>query len=507
MPANGIVQIYDSAHDDYDPKAVTLLYSNRIEEEIARNGIERPKGYTVSWHSNPKAEAHHFGPTHPMKPFRLTLTKSLVMSYGMHEAMDCYLSRAATREELTDYHIDEYIDFLLQVTPQNIFELYPSLAESTGYTSSVFGVGDDCPIFDGLGAFASLYAGATIDAARKLGNGQSDIAINWSGGLHHAQKTHASGFCYVNDIVLGILQLLRTHPRVLYIDIDVHHGDGVENAFWSTDRVFCISFHKFDPETFFPGTGPLDSQGPTHPDNPGRRHTINVPLMDGIDDLSYEYLFQQVVGDTIRHYRPSAIVLQCGADSLGHDRLGMFNLNIKGHGSCVTYVKSFNLPLLVVGGGGYTPRNVARAWAHETSICIGADKTLQATLPEGMPFRNAFDKEGPTLFPNLGNWRFQNANSPAYLEKILESVRDQLQYVKGAPSVQLSHIPPDMQGWREDLDEQQRAEKREREEFKEERDGAGGLTAKFTRRRQQERGLALKDGWDEGGGNGLAIAT
>ena len=101
----------------------------------------------------------------------------------------------------------------------------------------------------------------------------------------------------------------------------------------------------------------------------------------------------------------------------------MFNLNIKGHGSCVTFVKRFGIPLLVVGGGGYTPRNVARAWAHETSICIGAQDKLDPKLPEGMPFRNAFDKEGPTLFPNLGNWKFQNANSPAYLEKILDSVR------------------------------------------------------------------------------------
>ena len=506
--ANGsVVKTYDSDGESYSQREVTFEYSRRIQEEIAKNGITRPKGYTVSWHANPEAEGHHFGPTHPMKPFRLTLTKSLVMAYGMHHAMDMYISRAATREELTAYHHEDYIEFLLQVTPDNIFKLYPSLAESTGYTSSVYGVGDDCPIFDGLGNYASLYAGATIDAARKLGNHQSDIAINWSGGLHHAQKTHASGFCYVNDIVLGILQLLRTHPRVLYIDIDVHHGDGVENAFWSTDRVFCVSFHKYDPETFFPGTGPLDSQGPTHPDNPGKKHTINVPLQDGIDDESYKYLFEEVVGETIRRYQPTAIVLQCGADSLGHDRLGMFNLNIRGHGSCVTYVKSFKIPLLVVGGGGYTPRNVARAWAHETSICIEAQDSLDPILPVDMPYREHFDKEGPTLFPNLGNWKHQNANSPAYLEKILESVREQLRYLKGAPSVQMSQIPPDIGAWREHWDEQLRAERREREEIKEEKDGAGGLTARVGRRRMAERGISQRDGWDESGSSMIATAV
>ena len=132
MAPGAIVQTYDHDQDTYSPQDVTFQYSSKIQEELAKNGITRPKGLTVSWHSNPEAEGHHFGPTHPMKPFRLTLTKSLVMAYGMHEAMDCYLSRAATREELEEYHTPDYIDFLLRVTPDNIYSLYPQLAESTG---------------------------------------------------------------------------------------------------------------------------------------------------------------------------------------------------------------------------------------------------------------------------------------------------------------------------------------------------------------------------------------
>jgi hypothetical protein len=116
-----------------------------------------------------------------------------------------------------------------------------------------WGFGDDCPIFDGMYGYCSLYTGASMDAARRLSSGQSKIAINWSGGLHHAKKANASGFCYVNDIVCAILHLLLFHPRVLYIDIDVHHGDGVEQAFWSTDRVMTLSFHKYDKLEFFPG--------------------------------------------------------------------------------------------------------------------------------------------------------------------------------------------------------------------------------------------------------------
>lgn len=116
-------------------------------------------------------------------------------------------------------------------------------------------VGEDCPVFDGLYEFCQLSAGGSVAAAVKLNKQASEICINWGGGLHHAKKSEASGFCYVNDIVLGILELLKYHQRVLYIDIDVHHGDGVEEAFYTTDRVMTVSFHKYGE--YFPGTGDL----------------------------------------------------------------------------------------------------------------------------------------------------------------------------------------------------------------------------------------------------------
>ena len=470
MAKGSIVSEYN-ATTRFD-KSPTFIHSAKIQQEINKNGIDRPHGYTVSYHANPAIERHHFGEKHPMKPWRILLTKAIVMSYGMHTAMDNYLSRPATLQELKAFHKEDYVDFLSSVTPTNIFINYPELSNGTGFTSSVFGVGDDCPIFDGLFDYCALYAGASLDAARKLCNNQSDIAINWSGGLHHAKKGEASGFCYVNDIVLAILQLLRHHPRVLYIDIDVHHGDGVEQAFWSTDRVFCVSFHKYDKENFFPGTGPLESQGPTHPDNPGNRYTINVPLNDGVDDITYEYLFQNIISSVIDHYDPTAIVLQCGADSLGYDRLGCFNLNIKGHGQCLSFVKRYvarGIPLLVVGGGGYTPRNVARAWAYETSICINADQTISEELPLHMPHREAFRKEGMTLYPNLGTGKFANLNTKQDVERVLRSVHEQLQYVKGAPRVQLRQIPPDITGWREEMEEEWLEVRREKEEGLEEK--------------------------------------
>jgi histone deacetylase HOS2 len=434
-----------------------VSFLSKVRREVEENAIVRPKGYNVSFHLNPEIEKHHFGHTHPMKPWRLTLSKGLIMSYGMHAAMDTYFSRQATEEEMKDFHSGDYLEYLRTA----------KVAQPDDETVMPYNLGgSDCPIFEGLFNYCSMYSGASIDAARKLCNNQSDIAINWSGGLHHAKKAEASGFCYANDIVLAILQLLRKHPRVLYIDIDVHHGDGVEEAFWSTDRVLTLSIHKYDGLHFFPGTGDLDRTGPESEDNPGAHHAINVPLSDGIDDEQYVWLFRTIVGKCVEKFRPNAIVLQCGADSLAGDRLGRFNVQIQGHGSCVTYCKSLNIPLLLVGGGGYTPRNVARAWAHETSIAIGCDQSLNPVIPMHTPYRSHFRHE--TLFPTLeqilpGDPR-PNKNHPKKITEIVESITEQLRFVNAAPSVQSKHIPPDLTGWKDSVEDRLKEEREENDE-------------------------------------------
>jgi histone deacetylase 1/2 len=161
--------------------------------------------------------------------------------------------------------------------------------------------------------------------------------------------------------VLAILELLKHHPRVLYIDIDIHHGDGVEEAFYLTDRVMTVSFHKYG-DMFFPGTGGLKDVG----HNAGKYYSVNVPLMDGMDDSGFKAIFKSVMQKVMDVYQPGAVVLQCGADSLAADRLGCFNLSLDGHADCVKFMKRFNVPLLVTGGGGYTKSNVARCWTYET---------------------------------------------------------------------------------------------------------------------------------------------
>ena len=454
--SNNIVQEYwHPLGQQGDPQNARLLAT--VKNEILENSIARPKGYKVSWHSNPEIEKHHFGHAHPMKPWRLTLAKGLIMSYGMHAAMDTYVSRQATREEMEDFHSEEYLNYLKTAKVAMPDDDYPKDFNLGG---------SDCPIFEGLFNYCSMYSGASIDAARKLCNNESDIAINWSGGLHHAKKAEASGFCYVNDIVLAILQLLRKHPRVLYIDIDVHHGDGVEEAFWSTDRVMTLSIHKYDGLNFFPGTGDIDRTGPDNEGNPGAHHAINVPLSDGIDDDQYVFLFKTIVGMCVERFQPTAIVLQCGADSLAGDRLGRFNVQVQGHGACVTFCKSLKIPLLLVGGGGYTPRNVARAWAHETSIAIGCDATLNPIIPEHTPYRSHFRHETifPTLEQILGDPR-PNKNTKRKVEEIVQSITEQLRFVNAAPSVQSTVIPPDLAGLKDDVEDKLREEKEEYDEM------------------------------------------
>ena len=152
----------------------------------------------------------------------------------------------------------------------------------------------------------------------------------------------------------------------MYIDIDVHHGDGVEEAFLLTDRVLTLSLHKHGGE-FFPGTGALGDVGVGE----GRGYKVNVPLSDGVGDAAYVELFRSVADECASRFQPGAVVVQSGADSLAGDRIGVFNLSSRAHAACHAHVRSWGLPMVVLGGGGYTISNVARCWALETGVHLG----------------------------------------------------------------------------------------------------------------------------------------
>ncbi|KAI9712965.1 MAG: histone deacetylase [Candelaria pacifica] len=384
---------------------------------------------------------------HPMKPHRIRMSHSLIMNYGLYKKMEIYRAKPASRFEMTQFHTDEYVDFLQKVTPDNM--------EAYAKEQGKYNVGDDCPVFDGLFEFCGISAGGSMEGAARLNRGKCDVAVNWAGGLHHAKKSEASGFCYINDIVLGIIELLRYKQRVLYIDIDVHHGDGVEEAFYTTDRVMTVSFHKYGE--YFPGTGELRDIGVGQ----GKYYSVNFPLRDGIDDRSYKGIFEPVIKNVMEWYRPEAVVLQCGGDSLSGDRLGCFNLSMKGHANCVNYVKSFNLPVLVLGGGGYTMRNVARTWAYETGLLVGE------SMGPDLPYNDYYEYFGPDYELDVRPSNMDNANSQDYLEKIKIQVIENLKRTAFAPSVQMTDVPRDPEGMDDeadaildDLDEDENKDKR-----------------------------------------------
>lgn len=294
------------------------------------------------------------------------MAHSLIMHYGLHAHMDCFLPYRASAEDMMEFHSDDYVSFLKTITESKQDEFESSLRQ--------YNLQEDCPVFDGLWNYCRIYSGGSLGAAARLNQGAADVAINWAGGLHHGKKSEASGFCYINDIVLAILELLKYNQRVLYIDIDVHHGDGVEEAFLTTDRVFTLSFHKFGGG-FFPGTGDVENIGHGR----GRGYAVNAPLRDGITDAAYHSLFRPVVTKVMEVYRPEVVVLQCGTDSLAGDRLGTFNLSSSGHAACVAFVLTFDIPTMLLGGGGYTITHVARCWAKETGVALGLD------LPDDLP--------------------------------------------------------------------------------------------------------------------------
>lgn len=206
----------------------------------------------VCYYYDPDIGNFYYGQGHPMKPHRIRVAHHMIVAYDMYRKMEVLRPSPASSQEMTKFHGDEYVTFMRTVNPDNFME--PRFAGQL----KKFNVGEDCPVFDGLYAFCQLSGGGSVGGAIKLNHKQADIAINWAGGLHHAKKSEASGFCYCNDIVLAILELLKYHPRVLYIDIDIHHGDGVEEAFYTTNRVMTVSFHKYGE--YFPGTG-----APLHP--------------------------------------------------------------------------------------------------------------------------------------------------------------------------------------------------------------------------------------------------
>ena len=380
---------------------------------------------------------------HLMDPQRLRMVHSLVLSLGLRDLFRLVPTEACSYSDLRTFHSPEYLKFLQTVTHEKIVTGEVSSESCHAFNIGPVKDGVDCTAFAGLWDFNRLVAGASLDAAYMLRTGETDIAINWAGGLHHAKSGNAAGFCYVNDCVVAIVELLRTFDRVLYVDIDFHHGDGVEEAFYITDRVCTFSMHRFSPKKVFPGTGDLHDTGA----GLGKFHAVNVPLLGGVTDEVYVPLFTELVTELVDVFKPSAIVLQAGADSLVGDSVGMengcFNLSTRGHAECVRVVRDFNLPLLVLGGGGYSKTAVARCWAIETAILCGRDLTdLPDTVPTKDFYHSEYHEKSMHVESRKGGVDF---NSPGRMDMIRDVILENIERMtifQRNPN----NVPPDARG-------------------------------------------------------------
>ncbi len=208
-----------------------------------------------------------------------------------------------------------------------------------------------------------LVTGASLQAASMVETGEFDIAFNISGGLHHALNSRASGFCYINDPVVAIMSLLQKGRRVAYIDIDAHHGDGVQEAFYSTDKVLTISIHETG-RMLFPGGGFEVEIGK----DDGLGYSVNIPMPPYSDDELFVYAFNEIVPPLIEKFRPDIVVTQLGVDSFCSDPLAHLNYTTNGFCEVVKKIKEISPKWVALGGGGYDVANVAKAWTLAWAI-------------------------------------------------------------------------------------------------------------------------------------------
>jgi acetoin utilization protein AcuC len=309
---------------------------------------------------------HSYGPHHPLKVERLQLTMDLIKAYGLGRSPDLPWVEAqkADERDLLAIHSQEYLDILKAA---NSGQAPPKAWE--------YGLGSgDNPVFSGVYDWSLMVTGATLESIRQVRENNRQIAFNIAGGLHHAMRSRAAGFCYLNDPAIGIARMIQDGLRVVYLDIDVHHGDGVQDAFYHTDQVLTISLHQHG-HTLFPGTGFPDEIG----EGPGRGYTVNVPLAPGTGDDLYLWAFMEVVPSLVRAFDPDIVMTQLGADALGTDPLAALDLTTNGFFELVREIKSWNKKWVALGGGGYNIMNVARAWTRAWAVMKDAD------IPDALP--------------------------------------------------------------------------------------------------------------------------
>jgi len=356
--------------------------------------MECPGPATVVF--EPSLTDYDFGPAHPMSPVRVDLTMRLAADLGVTGGAGLRLVGApmATLDQIATVHDQRLIEAVER-------------SGRTGEPEELLGLGtDDNPIFRGMHEAAAHVVGASLEAFRQVWSGDSLHSANVTGGLHHAMPDRASGFCVYNDVAVGIRWLLdQGAQRVAYVDVDVHHGDGVERVFWDDPRVLTISLHETG-QMLFPGTGfPEDLGGE------GAEGTaVNVALPPGTSDAGWLRAFHAVVPDLVREFAPDVLVTQHGCDSHASDPLAHLMLSVDGQRAAYLALHDLAHEVaggrwVVTGGGGYALVEVVpRAWTHLLAIVAGSALDPGTGTPESWR-AHVLERTGVAAPDSMGDGR------------------------------------------------------------------------------------------------------
>ncbi len=321
---------------------------------------EQTKSFRAAFIHCPELERLPYPVGFPFNTSRAGQVRQIVHSMGLLSGPDRreVAPRPAERAALLAFHTERYVNVLKDASA--------GVHRPEAFNDTM-GLGtEDCPIFRGMYEYSALACGASLTGAELVLSGQADAAFNPSGGLHHAFPERASGFCYLNDVVLACMRLAAGGMRVLYLDIDAHHGDGVQAAFYDRRDVLTLSLHE-SGQTLFPGTGFEDETGT----GDGLGFSVNVPLPAGTYDGAYLKAFCQVALPLIGAYNPDVFVMQLGMDGLAGDPLTHMGLTNNVPMEVIQAVQAFRRPILAVGGGGYNIPNTVRAWVLAWSLLCG----------------------------------------------------------------------------------------------------------------------------------------
>ncbi|WP_190127188.1 acetoin utilization protein AcuC [Streptomyces inusitatus] len=319
---------------------------------------------------------YDFGDSHPMDPVRLALTMELVRAYELDRAVDVVSARPAGDSTLRLVHREDYVAAVRAASAR------------PGDADRAYGLGTvDDPAFAGMHEAAALIAGQSVGAADAVWRGDAGHAVNFAGGLHHAMPGSAAGFCVYNDASLAIARLLELGAeRVAYIDVDVHHGDGVQASFWDDPRVLTVSLHEH-PRTLFPHTGWPEETGGEGPADGG---AVNVALPAGTGDEGWLRAFHAVVPELLADFRPQVLVTQHGADTHFEDPLAHLAVSLDAqravqeacHSLAHEYAEGGRW--IALGGGGYAVVDVVpRSWTHLVGIAAHRPIDPESMIPQG----------------------------------------------------------------------------------------------------------------------------